>query len=546
MVLESFLDDASFYDSKGDEGRINHVGYYHSIDSSELVYFLPKVFMFGNGLMLGKYSTAQLVEGFSGKGIKHMDEYNWIRQLLVIFYNSLIEYRKRKFDQGIARENEIFELNTNVGDKEYTYLDLFLTFTNFHKKNRRVILFRYMNSVSNQADKVNWNRTIQKSLPLINKKGQPVYHMMSSKKKLINYEEELLTIFYSILRHFEKEHKLNFDIDKSFKIEKIDKVKSNGLKRLRNIKHRYFSDLFRRIYQLCELYLSYNSTASVKRKRNEFITVRNYNLVFEDMVDKLLSDDIDDRYKTVDGVDIPSLKNNKDGKIIDHLFEHASLIDRDDTIFYIGDSKYYKTGSGAGEMSRYKQFTYAKNIVQFNIDLLNKRETYTTRMRYRDDVTEGYNITPNFFIYGYVDSDLDFENPHIKPKDKDKVVKSYHWEDRLFDRDTLFVRQYDMNFLYVLKGYTSSISTEISQLRSQVKDLFRNDFVEYFSSNECGYEFKYRDFSSREDLKTFVNAHFRLLNGKCYSKDNRLFLAKHMGETKLDGILEGFSRYDLI
>lgn len=535
--LETYLDDASFYETKGVEGIISHVGYYHSFKRNELVYFLPKVFIFDNGKVLGKYTVTELADNTLLNDIKRSDEYNWIRQLLVIFYNSLLEYRRRKCDTSILREDETFELNTNVGDKEYTYLDLFLSFVNFHKKNRRAILFRYVSYLSNQSDKVNWARTVRKTLPLINQKGQPIYTQMSSKKKMINYEEELLTIFYSILNHFAEEHKMNLDIDKSYKIEKgkrFESLQRNGISRLRKIKHRYFSDLFKRIYQLCELYLSSDMCASTNKKRNEFITVKNYNLVFEDMVDKLLSDSVNEG-KQFKGQSISSLKNNKDGKIIDHLFEHTSIIDTDDTVFYIGDSKYYKTDNHAGKISKYKQFTYAKNIIQFNIDLWNKGETYSTRMRYRDDITEGYNISPNFFIYGYIEDNLDFEEHYLERKGD--IVKNCHFKDRLFDRDTLFVHPYKMNFLYILKSYTRGVSSERDALRKEVRKTFRDEFVGYFmDSAKCGYELRCKDFDSVGEMKIFVDGNFRLLNGKCYSKRSKLIIAVGVGDDKIETI----------
>ena len=55
---------------------------------------------------------------------------------------------------------------------------------------------------------------------------------------------------------------------------------------------------------------------------------------------------------------------NKDGKIIDHIYEDKSLIDRSN-IFFIGDSKYYKSDNTAVQNSKYKQITYAKNIIQY-------------------------------------------------------------------------------------------------------------------------------------------------------------------------------------
>lgn len=90
-------------------------------------------------------------------------------------------------------------------------------------------------------------------------------------------------------------------------------------------------------------------------------------------------------------------------------------------------------------------------MIQYNIDLLNETGTYyTENLRYRDELTEGYNITPNFFIYGYINNFKDFDNDELN--EKGKIVKSFHFEDRLFDRDTLFVHQYKINFYTYLKA----------------------------------------------------------------------------------------------
>ena len=109
------------------------------------------------------------------------------------------------------------------------------------------------------------------------------------------------------------------------------------------------------MYVLCEMYFSQFDKSSIKRKREDFLAISNYNLVFEDMVDKLFSDELNTL--EVDGITIDKLKNNDDGKIIDHIYDYKSLIDTSN-IFYIGDSKYYKSDSSAGKVSKYKQFTY--------------------------------------------------------------------------------------------------------------------------------------------------------------------------------------------
>ena len=77
-------------------------------------------------------------------------------------------------------------------------------------------------------------------------------------------------------------------------------------------------------------------------------------------------------------------------------------------------------------------------------------------IRLRDDVTEGYNIIPNFFIsasmkpgdYSYNHREIELtnigsKNPEIK----------YQFKDRLFDRDTMLLSRYNVNFLFVVSLY---------------------------------------------------------------------------------------------
>jgi hypothetical protein len=257
------------------------------------------------------------------------------------------------------------------------------------------------------------------------------------------------------------------------------------------------------------------------------------------MVDKLFSDKLDEK-KEVDSVSLDELKYNDDGKIIDHIFDYKSLIDTSD-IFYIGDSKYYKSGNEVGKLSKYKQFTYAKNVIQFNIDLINKNDYYKENIRYRDEITEGYNITPNFFIYGYIENVRDFEEHHLVPK-KEEPIKSFHFKDRLFDRDTLFVHQYKINFLYVLKSYSTFSDAQIVKFRHITKKEFRNKFIGFFNDSvRSGYSiFSKKITQSEADL--LVKKFFKILNGKCfYTLDGELIVSKYKTESTLDSILaDGF------
>lgn len=541
--LKDIFDDPKFYHQEGQEATILSVGYYHSYEKGELIYMLPKVFMADSENTVFGLSKNEIFALDNSETFKHQSEYNWIRQTSVYFYNSLLEFKRRNKHSSIVQSSLSATLNTNLKDKEYSYLDLLLSFVNFYKKNKNQILFKHIEYKSQQVKNPNWEKTIRISVPLLTQDKQPIYNIYRNKKKVLNNEEELVIYFFSILNHFNKEHNLFLKIDKSYTLikgGKFELLQKNGLSKLRKIKYRYFNDTLRKMYYLCEIYFSQTDTSSIKKKRQEFISVNNYNLVFEDMIDKLFSDPIIEK-KTEDGTTLKHLKYNDDGKIIDHIFDYQSLLDSSD-IFYIGDSKYYKSDNTAGKVSKYKQFTYAKNVIQYNIDLLNETGNYyTENLRYRDKITEGYNITPNFFIYGYVDNYRNFETSELN--EKGDIAKSFHFADRLFDRDTLFVHQYKINFLYVLKAYSQFGKITIEKFRRDTKNKFRNNFIEFFFNKKSEFEFYEYE---KQDFENFVEKNFRKINGKTFiTKDEKLILAKHKEDESLNEILTEFKEYEL-
>ena len=505
---------------------------------------LPKVFMKNEQKTIFGISKDEILTLDSETNFKHDKEFEWIRQISVYFYNSLIEFRKRNKFSSLIQTSLSKSLNSNLGQQEYSYLDLLLSFVNFYKKNKSIILFKHIQSTSQNIKNTNWQKTIRKSVSILNQNGQPVYSKFSAKNKKVDSEEELLTYFVSILYHFNKEHLLHLKIDKSYKIIKgiqFETLQKNGLSKLKKIKYKYFNDTLKKIYYLCEAYFHQTSLNNAKENREEFISINNYNLVFEDMVDKLFSDKIEDIVNE-EGLSLKNLKYNEDGKIIDHVYDYQSLIDTSN-IFYIGDSKYYKSNNIARNTSKYKQITYSKNVIQYNIDLLNKQQSYKENIRYRDELTEGYNITPNFFIYGYIDDYRNFEG--AKLEERGKIINSFHFENRLFDRDTLFVHQYQINFLYVLKNYSQFSRRKIEEFRRNTKKRFRNNFIRFFNDNQKS-KFTFYEYEE-SDISDFVETNFRKLNGKCFkTSDNRLIIAKHNEDRQLEDVVSKLKIYLLV
>ncbi|MCT7513462.1 hypothetical protein [Aliarcobacter cryaerophilus] len=533
--------DSRFYKENGTKSIIDYVGYYYSFKNREVVYILPKVFIDEKKKVLFEYDKFDLINPEFEENIKDKVKLNQFKYLLILFYKSLIEYKNRYYSTDLLSETDSLLLNSNIGKNEYSYIDIVLNIINFHKKNKNTILFIEKQHKSQQHRKTSWQKTINKTLPFIDKNNDPIYIKSYNKKKYADTEETLLTIFYSVLNHLKQEYKFNINIDNIYTIytgKSFEKLILNAPKILKKIKYKYFSDTLIKIYKLMELYFNVDINASTSKKNEEFLMVNKYNIIFEDMIDKLFSDNLDNQ-------DLSKLKNQQDGKIVDHLFEYDSLLSNDESIFYIGDSKYYKIkdkdNNITDKKSIYKQFTYAKNVIQFNIDLLNDRKTINNKIRYRDEITEGYNISPNFFIEGRIYEDMNYDKAEILPNGK--INSTYHFPERLFDRDTLFVHHYNINFLFVLKSYTIFNSFKIETFRKECKDKFRENFISYLSKE---YMFFEQDFDTDSNLKDFTDKNFRMLNGKMYRTNNSLKLIVACKNPTGISVLSSFNEFKLI
>ena len=143
-------------------------------------------------------------------------------------------------------------------------------------------------------------------------------------------------------------------------------------------------------------------------------------------------------------------------------------------------------------------------------------------LRYRDSLTEGYNITPNFFIRGVVDSENISYEENIKEQ-SDVLRLNRHFYNRLFDRDTLILKEYNINFLYVLSTYAVHIDSESRTQRLRI--LFRNDLIE--SLNKAYLFYKVKPRIGGMSLEELVKANFYAFAGRMYQSpgDNTLWVA---------------------
>lgn len=138
---------------------------------------------------------------------------------------------------------------------------------------------------------------------------------------------------------------------------------------------------------------------AMNRQSEDFLLAKNFEHIFEVMIDTLIGGS-DKQYLPKE------LTEQKDGKLVDHMFIGQGLIEQSDMqselTYYIGDSKYYKRSKNdrtqLGDKSIYKQYTYAKNVIQWNMNLFLDGDSNGKQPQLRDALTEGYNPIPNFSL----------------------------------------------------------------------------------------------------------------------------------------------------
>ena len=502
--LSKLLDPHYFTELRDGKAKIPYVGYFLSRRIPDVVFILPKVFII-DGKAFGEYEPEEIID-FDKLKQEHQAN---VFSLSVWVYRAIKHYFQRKDKYG--EEAEIMQnVVSHQGPRSETMIDIILALLKFDKEHKN--LFSYITRLKHSGlNKIHWQKTISNTQALI-QNGTPVYLNPHTKQKAINFDEELIVLFYSVLNYLNREFKFNVRPAFGYELLKPDTIQSmidsgKGVRILRQNRRKYFTDEMVQLWNL--LFTFFEQSQYVQSKDNDdeqAMLVREFNLVFEDMIDSLIGD------SDIRG----GLKEQKDGKIIDHIYRDSSLIEDKKQIYFIGDSKYYKDDNDIGPNSIYKQFTYAKNVIQYNIDFFNRapEEFERENLQYRDNTTEGYNITPNFFIRGHLQADQlsnysDANLQLVQIEGKDYKI-SWHFPNRLFDRDTLILQTYNINFLFVLACYVQGAGEHTQKIRS----IFRENIKSVLQSQYNFFAIKPK---VQDEAEQFLHDNFQQVLGKVFA-----------------------------
>ena len=509
--MRDVLHELSTLENVGGEISVGYVGYYYNPQLRDCVFILPKVLVNEENKVFSRLDPHDIIDLDNCK-LLTSEERNFIYEFAVWIYRAIEVFNKSNPNSGIVLHRKIAEMGKGKRVLSNSFLDILLSLLRFNKEHYSFFT-TILRNLHSGYNKINWTRTISRSTAWV-QNDVPVYLNPVNKKRQINTDEELIIIYFSILNHISETYGFPVDITLGFELIKGRKfehyLKGYGKRRLQQIKYRYFSDIQLRLWEMCYAFFDKAHQIHIVAEQREYLLVKNFNIVFEAIIDELIGDKEPPR----------GLKDQDDGKRVDHIYSYRNLTnnEEDRPIYYIGDSKYYKIGNKISAESVYKQFTYARNVIQWNLNLFldNSEENAALRKEhpiYRDEQTEGYNIVPNFFISAKMDEKLSYADNVSTINRENNTFLSRHFENRLFDRDTLLVYHYDVNFLYVVSLYARENAHQKAQWKQKVRELFREKIQAALEEN---YKFYAMTPKPGVNHEKYLRENFQELLGKVY------------------------------
>ena len=517
---------------------VSYVGYYYNPKIKDCVFVLPKVLIDEHGLVFGKYDPANLIHLDRDEVKLEPHEKKFLYEFAVWIHRAIVVYNTANENNGIVLRRVIESDGNGAKKKSNTLLDVILALIRFNKENRSFFTF-ILKNIHSGFNKINWGKTISSTAAVVQGE-EPIYLNPVNKKRQVNFDEELIVIFFSILNYVAERFGFRTEIPFGFKLitgNQFERyINGFGMRRLRQIKYKYYSDIAVRLWDLCYAFFDKTYQIKMSTSQSEYLLVKSFHIVFEAIIDELIGDK-----------DVPKgLQEQEDGKLVDHFYTYKGLIsnrEEENDVYYIGDSKYYKIGSDPKGEAVYKQYTYARNVIQWNMNLFldeDSRSKEKDRFReilLRDEVTEGYNVIPNFFISAFIDKNTLSYDDDTKEHDTQPPV-SRHFTNRLYDRDTLILSHYDVNFLYVLSLYARDNDGAKEAYKSSVREKFRKSIQKILNDHFTFYAMEaHPDVDSVE----YIREHFKDVVGKVfnpYQNENIYSLALDMSDPESQPLLD--------
>lgn len=487
------------------------VGFYTN-NAREIYIVLPKLFE-KDGTLFNDIDVEEFAQQDYRNALKgNKEKVAFVHDFTILLFQTLMKYQRENKNE----HPDDLSVLSNMEDKKLSIIETIFSVIKFHKQNQHLYI-KEKGIDKKKTNKIHWNKTIKKNMPVMYDENVHYFHFKYSNSRL-SQNDIVLMVFYSLLNKIKCTYNINISLDSHLPImplREFIKFERKIPKILKNIRSLYIRDDMKQLVKLLNAYYQYESI-SAKKDSVGYIVVFNFNLLFEDMVNEILSDK----------EHLAVLKVQKDGKIIDHIFSGKSFV-TGSKIFFIGDSKYYK-GETVHTHSIFKQFTYSRNIIQE----FEKNRGYFDKhnILLREDFSRGYDAIPNFFVFGDINHEEYKKIPEIPIVPFNQPLITKQFENVFFDRDTFHIFYFKINLLFLMKAYTIKIQKIKKQYQSLFRKIVRTRIADY-------YNHVYDMFILQEEtLKNFIKSNYYIFWGKVFfiGKDRAvLVLEKNREDSNL-------------
>ena len=215
LTVRDILKDVVSVPVKEDKYSFGYVGYCYSKTAKDVVFFLPKVVLTGeinedsgDDTIFGAspqeiidFESDTVKAKFTEEGCKEYKEF--LSTLSIWIYRTISVY-KQSHNDNILESKEYQSESRGRKQKHNTLLDVIIALRDFNRNNQDYFTFVAKN-VHSGYNKINWNKTIASAQAII-QNGSPVYIEPVNRKKMVNFDEELLVIYFSILNYIRETH----------------------------------------------------------------------------------------------------------------------------------------------------------------------------------------------------------------------------------------------------------------------------------------------------------------------------------------------------
>ena len=231
-VRDALSGVVSYFNKKETTYKPEYVGYCYSKSAEDVVIFLPKVVLTGEQ---NKDNVSDTIFGADPKKIidfesEKLEKYfteddkikykDFLSELSIWIYRTISVYKKEN-NANILESREIQSKTTGRRVKHNTLLDVIIALRDFNRHNQDYLTFIARN-MHQGYNKIQWTKTISKSQAVISN-GTPIYINPVNKKKVVNFDEELLVIYFSILKYISEAHGFSFEINLNYSTLTSDK-----------------------------------------------------------------------------------------------------------------------------------------------------------------------------------------------------------------------------------------------------------------------------------------------------------------------------------